>query len=186
MSMKKSKCHIYPLKLKFHAKAWCLEGYCLDKNAYRLFKINRIANLVNSKITFNAMDLPKKETTNGTDLKEDLLSLELRFNKAVAHRLYDDFDSEDILKADNNTYLLKVCVPETPCVYSYILSFGGDFTIISPNHLKAKVKSMVQKVYEKYWLNMSYCCHIRYVKITYRSNCWGEYYVRNSRKSDHY
>ncbi|GGE30067.1 hypothetical protein GCM10011391_05760 [Pullulanibacillus camelliae] len=42
----KSTRRVLPVKKLFKDKAWYLDGYCLDKQADRLFKINRMSNLL--------------------------------------------------------------------------------------------------------------------------------------------
>ena len=150
MNLKKSSRLVCPIKLKFQSKAWYLQAFSEDKNTYRTFKINRISDLCVQHEDFDKSKLPNPSTLKGEGPSSDLIHLELRFSSCVAHRLYDDFDADDIIVESNGTCGIKIYIPETDWVYGYILSFGSDVEVISPDHIKKRICETALDILKKY------------------------------------
>lgn len=68
----------------------------------------------------------------------------------MAFRVYDEFDSNEIIKKADGNYIVKVEFPENDWVYSFILSFGEHIKVLSPEYAKNIVKEKLQKSLQKY------------------------------------
>ena len=163
----------YPLKLVFKKNTWYLQGFCPDKNDYRIFKLNRLRRL--SVLPGNFEDkyhpplldtseyVPENPATNPPDTSNPnppdttmpnppipVISLTLQFSPEAAYRVYDEFEPEEIKRNDDGSFTVEVSYPETDWVYGYILSFGSTVTVIAPRKAAEIIKSRSEKIFQKY------------------------------------
>ena len=71
-----------------------------------------------------------------------LLNVRLMFNKSVAYRLYDAFEDDTMIRQDDNI-IVETQLPDSEWLYSFLLSFGGNVTILEPENLRQAVKERI-------------------------------------------
>ncbi len=93
-----------------------------------------------------------REIPNKKDEKNDFknILLELEISKEMSYRVYDEFDSSEISKNKDGSFIIKVEYPENDWVYSFILSFGEYVKILSPEYAKNIIKDKLQKTLKNY------------------------------------
>lgn len=148
-SGKTSKREVYPLKLTFKSKAWYLQAYCLKREAYRTFKINRMF-----EIEILSKDFIEQEfsppTIESDDLPVKLLHLELQFPKELSYRVYDEFDVKAIHRNKDGSLHVTIDMPEDYWLYGFLLSFGTEIKIIEPQRLKDELLVQIEKMKNAY------------------------------------
>lgn len=163
----------YPLKLVFKKNTWYLQGFCPDKNDYRIFKLNRLRELSVLPGSFEdkyhppLLDTPEYVPENSAPKPPGIttlnppdttmqnppvpvISLTLQFSPEAAYRVYDEFEPEEIKRNDDGSFTVEVSYPETDWVYGYILSFGSTVTVIAPRKAAEIIKSRSEKIFQKY------------------------------------
>lgn len=130
---------VYPLKLVFKSRAWYLQGFCTEKADYRTFKINRMLEVRDTGESFVGDYTPPPIGFVSPPSVEPLM---LEFAPHVAYRVYDEFDEGSIEKGDNGTLLVSAAMPIDEWLYRYLLTFGKDMCVISPEHLRRKLDGM--------------------------------------------
>lgn len=136
---------IEPLQLAYKAKAWYLKAFCTEKQDYRLFKLNRILDLDVLEERFIYRDIPEQ-----TDTREEKYNLiTLRFPKETAYRVYDEFDEKQIERQANGDFIVRARMPEDAWLTGFLLSFGTQVEILSPDSLKDVLAEQAKKIYEK-------------------------------------
>jgi len=138
---------IEPLQIWFKDKSWYLISYCELKKDYRIFKISRIKEIQLLEEHFER-ELPQNTKEEKHDFKN--ISLELEISKEMTYRVYDEFESNEITKRNDGSFLVKVEYPENEWVYGYILSFGEYAKVISPNRVKTIIKNKLEKNLKNY------------------------------------
>lgn len=129
---------VYPLKLVFKARSWYLQGYCLKREDYRTFKINRIVDLKRTDENFDRTDyqVPPIES----EFSGAAQQIELVFKPELAFRVYDEFDEGCIEKNDDGLMYVSVKMPVDDWLYSYLMSFGDKVKVISPKEVAEVLK----------------------------------------------
>lgn len=130
---------VYPLKLVFKFKAWYLQAFCLERQDYRTFKINRMQQVEIADENFvreEYLPIPIKTTKISS---QSMIQLELRFPPHVAYRVYDEFDEGSIEKEDDGCLYVRARMPEDSWLYGFLLSFGKDISIISPEKIREHI-----------------------------------------------
>ncbi len=134
-----------PLKLVFKSKAWYLQGYCLERQDYRTFKINRIlhAALTDEHFPAGQYRPPPIESVNTAALS--LVELELEFSAPAAYRVYDEFDEDCIERNGDGSYHVFTRLPEDSWLYSFLLSLGKDVKVLRPAHIAGRLEEKRRK-----------------------------------------
>ena len=71
------------------SKEWYLKAFCLEKQDFRMFKLNRILHLDVLDQTF----VPKLYPEAEPDYGQTCPKIALLFSKEIAYRIYDEFAS---------------------------------------------------------------------------------------------
>lgn len=90
---------VYPLKLVFKSKGWYVQAFCLLKDEYRTFKINRIFDIEVLAKSFSELDLLPPPIDVDNTSSYELVPLKLSFSQDVAYRVYDEFDTKKVSKS---------------------------------------------------------------------------------------
>lgn len=141
---------VEPLQLWFKDKNWYLKAFCKLKKDYRIFRLSRIKNLLVSNETF-IRKLPETlSESRNLNQNRDIVNLKLNINFSQSYRVYDEFDYDQITVNDDNTFTVSASYPQGEWVYSYILSFGPDATVLEPEYVRNIIKGRLNEMINKY------------------------------------
>lgn len=136
---------IKPLKLLYKSSAWYVRAYCMLKEDFRVFKVNRMLAVQALEETFLPLSFPEESQ----QYLGSCCRLKLRFSAPVAYRVYDEFTAEQILQQDNGDLLVDAQLPEDSWLIGYLLSFGVQVDILEPLYLRQQVAKCAREIYEK-------------------------------------
>lgn len=144
---KETQRKIYPVKLAFKSKAWYLQGYCLDKQDYRTFKVTRMAN---TGVTEEPIpdSLPTAPAIEPKEMNFDsLVTIKLKFSPQSAYRIYDEFvQTQNVSQNEAGETILSVELPEDSWIYGYLLSFGSQMEVLEPEHIRERLLQEARKI----------------------------------------
>ena len=78
------------------------------------------------------------------------VDLKLFVNATHAHRVFDEFDEENIQTDENGNFIIRAIFPEDEWLYGYILSFNHGAEVLEPLYLRDKIIDKLQKTLMKY------------------------------------
>lgn len=136
---------VQPLKLSYKSKEWYLKTFCLEKQDFRLFKLNRILAFELLEHTFIPRPYPELPDSRCQPYPKILLL----FSKEIAYRIYDEFDETQLEHQQNGDILACAEMPVDAWLTGYLLSFGTQVEIIEPAYLKEALAAQAQAIYEK-------------------------------------
>ncbi|MEY8338548.1 YafY family protein [Lachnospiraceae bacterium 62-35] len=136
---------VQPLKLSYKSKEWYLKAFCLEKQDFRIFKLNRILGLELLAKTFVPRAYPEPENS----LHRPYSQIVLLFSKEIAYRVYDEFDQTQIEYQKNGDLIAYAEMPVDTWLIGYLLSFGTHVEIIEPKYLREILAAQAQAIYEK-------------------------------------
>ena len=140
----------YPLKLVFKSKSWYLQAFCLLKNDYRTFKINRMMSVKMLADSFDNKTFRTPEIEQSEYQSPYLVEVKLYFEPHVAYRIYDEFDEQHITKNDDGSFIVVMKLPNDYWLYNYILSFGAAVEVIKPQNVRDEIARQAEKIRSKY------------------------------------
>ncbi len=152
---------INPLKLIFKQTHWYLQAYCKNAEDFRTFKISRIKELILldeyfEEIMISSPQIDSYQIKEARLYRSDesynngLTSVKLKFVPQIAHRVYDEFPSDDIIKEENGYLTVMTKLPIDFWIYNYILSFGENVQIIQPDSLKNQIQNFLRRMQNHY------------------------------------
>lgn len=137
---------ILPARLVYLNRAWHLQGYDLEKEDYRMFRLSRILSLSISENVFrrklNAPDIDPAGNIPPLFRVETVL----KFPPSMAHEVFDEFASNGISVQGDGSLLVSAVFPEDRQLYSYLLSFGPGMEILSPLSLRDQIARLAKEI----------------------------------------
>lgn len=135
-----------PARLVFKGRAWYLQAFCLERQAYRTFKLSRLLELEVLEETFDRPLAPPPIDGGGAGGPPEVL-LRLRFSPAMAFRVYDEFDEGCITREPEGGLLVSVAFPEDGWVYGYLLSFGAGVQVLEPERVRRRLGLLGREIW---------------------------------------
>jgi predicted DNA-binding transcriptional regulator YafY len=149
----KSERRVEPVKLLFKDKSWYLDGFCLERMAYRTFKISRMTNIeITDESCVHLEPRDSRLVSTADPPERDWINLNLKISHEGAYRVYDDFDEKNIVKHDDQSFTVTTSMPTGEWIYSYLLSFGTVLEVIEPLDVRNEMARRLKIMSEKYLL----------------------------------
>ncbi|AVD36181.1 helix-turn-helix transcriptional regulator [Clostridioides difficile] len=143
---------VEPLKLMYKSKTWYLYGFCKLKDDFRIFRISRIRNLSIKEEVFSRKVIEEVCLNDSKVIKENTITLKLRFKEKMLFRVFDDFNKDLITKNEDNTYDVITEFPIGEWIYGYILSFGDNVEVLEPKDVRDNVITRLKELSKIYSL----------------------------------
>lgn len=131
---------VEPYQLVLKGSHWYLQGYCRERNDFRLFRLSRMSKLQMQKEHF----VPREHQKPILDFPEALNALQtkikIRIHKSIMDRVLD-FCAYDSFTPDGDEHYI-VCFPfiENDYHYDILLGFGDKCECLEPAHIRAEFK----------------------------------------------
>ncbi|MDR2993676.1 MAG: YafY family transcriptional regulator [Bacillus cereus] len=148
-----SKRIVEPHVLILKGREWYLQAYCIEKEAFRLFKLKRMKELViNREKTFIRRDATTQEhlKSESQSKPSNVPEVVLRFKDEARHLAEEWFGIEALLPVEDGGWLIKKAYPENEWLYSFILSLGHHVEVLEPKHLRGIIANRVEKIAKIY------------------------------------
>ena len=127
-----------PMQLCFKSRTWYLSAYCHDRQAMRLFKLNRMRQLrlLEEAALWHAMDAPYPK---GDGPKIQHTHIAFNLDAKMAYRVYDEFEDAQIQPQPDGGFIIHTYFHEDAWVYGYLLSFGEHIRVLEPERVRLKL-----------------------------------------------
>lgn len=146
---------VEPLLLNFRWYAWYLFGYCTEKCDYRLFKVTRMRNVLNTEVEFENSHEGWRTIFDNKDDQDTrkYVDLDLICSNDVRVQMEDCFPRAAIEEVDEDYFRMTFSVPENERYwFGLILSFGDKVKVLSPSSVVSRVQNTVSDIQNLYKL----------------------------------
>lgn len=137
---------VCPTRLLYKGSAWYMQAFCLERRAYRTFKLSRMAKEALGQEGFGALPPPPKAIAPAPAVPPTLL----RFEAASAYRVYDEFNPLLIQREEGGSLLVLAPMPANDWFYGYLLSFGGRVKVVSPRGVREELLHRARALAQAY------------------------------------
>jgi predicted DNA-binding transcriptional regulator YafY len=139
---------IEPLVLLFKTSNWYLYAYCRERESLRCFKLLRIQDVEILDEHFEERDI---DITDFDDFFIDIEETEivLKTNKEFAKHIQEYHYVTKTEEQGQNVFV-TIKYPINNWVYSTLLGFGNNITVMSPKNVKNKVIEMIKEMGKLY------------------------------------
>ncbi|MCI8497416.1 MAG: YafY family transcriptional regulator [Clostridiales bacterium] len=140
---------VEPVKLLFKAGAWYLHAYCREREAFRFFKLTRMRDVQAETEQFDRREPPSAERfPDAAYPAAPPVEVTARVSAAMGFRVFDEFDQ--IQAQEDGSFLVTLKMPEDQWLYSYLLSFGPELTVLSPQRVRRELQKKCRELLEHY------------------------------------
>lgn len=140
---------IEPYLLVFQWSSWYVWGYCLKREDYRLFKLNRLLDLIDTGEPFVSRN-PPPYTISTEEAFPHNMNVKARFHEDARWRLIEEFGIESFTEQEDGTLLFEFGFTDKANLFSWILSFGEMGQLLEPKALCSELGHIARQISEKY------------------------------------
>lgn len=137
---------VEPYQLVLKSSHWYLQGYCLKRNDYRLFRLSRMSNLQIQEETFTLRDYQKPQLEFTDVLTTMQTEVKIRIHKSIMDRVLDYCAYENFSPDDDEHYIVSFPFVENDYHYDILLSFGNKCECLEPLHIRTKMKLRIYDI----------------------------------------
>lgn len=141
---------IEPYLIIFKWAAWYVYGYCLTKNEYRLFKLNRLWNLKNTRASYVPRNIPDGKLDFEGYFQTEKIKLTALFDASAKHRLIEEYGPKCFTVSEAGKLLFQRSFSDSEYLLQWVLSFGDRIRIIGPPELRAKIRKHAKNILKQY------------------------------------
>lgn len=148
--LKKSERTVEPLRLVFKSHAWYIIGYCRHKEEIRIFRLSRMNSLQVMPEIFERELPPDYSLAPDCNEACNFPFIKLKFSPEIAHRLYDEFQEDQIFLGEDGSYYVTLQYELNNWTLHYLLSFGKYVEILEPEAARAMLKERAAQIVKIY------------------------------------
>ncbi|NLO84573.1 MAG: YafY family transcriptional regulator [Clostridiales bacterium] len=135
-----------PYQLILKNNHWYWQGYCYQRNDFRLFRISRISNLQIQKEFFTPRDYQKPQLDFDDILATMQKIIKIRIHKSVMDRVLDFCAYEHFSPDGNEHYIVRFPFIENDYYYNILFSFGDQCECLEPLTIRAEMKRRIHDI----------------------------------------
>ena len=140
---------VEPYQLFFKWSSWYLWGYCMEKQDFRLFKLNRMTELVKTQEKFEPREAPAPDMSD-EKIFPARFQAEVRFAAQAKWRLIEEFGADSFQEQEDGTLLFTFPFSDRENLFEWLLSFGDRAELLKPKELREALRGKIKEMYEKY------------------------------------
>lgn len=140
---------VEPYYLTFQWGGWYVFGYCLKRQGFRLFKLNRLWELIETLEVFQTREIKDEDRDFGRYFQEEL-PVTLIFDADVKYRLIDEYGMGCFTVQEDGRLLFRSGFANKDYMMSWVLSFGDKVEVVYPKGLKQEIMKIAENILNHY------------------------------------
>lgn len=141
---------IEPYKIVFKWSSWYVFGYCIDRNDYRLFKLNRLSDLKVSPGHFDKREVPVKLLEFNDYFDTINYSLKALFESSEKYRLIDEYGTDSFSENSDGRLYFERDFVSYQNMREWVFSFGDKVTVLAPKKLCDDIVLNAKNILDKH------------------------------------
>lgn len=143
--MNKTERTVEPYRLVLKGMRWYLDGYCLEREDYRMFKLARMGEVEILTTAYTPRDYSSGPTVE-PNFQDNVSIATLRVKEAALDRLLDMVRKSDIETENGDTWVMHVPIPANEHGYKFLLGLGVDCQCLAPLELRDGFKQYLKRM----------------------------------------
>lgn len=136
---------IEPLSLIFKWSSWYVWGYCLTRNDFRLFKLNRITELKTGKAITKKHMKPSPDFSSENIFPTEF-TIEAVFDSSVKWRIIDEYGIDSFTQLENGKLHFIHEANDKYSLFSWLLTFGKSVELLKPESLRFEFTEYLKSI----------------------------------------
>lgn len=137
---------VEPYQLVLKSSHWYLQGYCHERNDFRMFRLSRMSNLQIQEGTFTPREYQKPTLDFAEILETMQTKIKIRIHKSIMDRVLDFCTYEHFSPDCDEYYTVNFPFIENEYYYNILFSFGDKCECLEPLHIRTEMKRRIQKI----------------------------------------
>ena len=140
---------VEPYRLVFHWGSWYLYSWCLERQAFRLFKLNRLWQAI---VTANAFT-PRPVTPPELDLDaaaDSPVELVARVEPKAKYRLVEEYGPGCYMQQPDGSLLFRHTFYDAGYMQSWLLGMGEEVTVLEPDWAAQAMVDHAKRILARY------------------------------------
>jgi predicted DNA-binding transcriptional regulator YafY len=146
----KSQRKIEPYRLVLKNSNWYLQGYCITRNDFRIFKLSRISSLDLIEETFVPREFDYKVLEVSSNIEKKSIPIKLLIDESLRDMMIEFCGEENIEPCENNKFVVCFPLVEDDFSYSMILRLGDKCECLEPENVRLEVIRRVENLLNIY------------------------------------
>lgn len=142
---------VEPYNLIFKWSDWYLLGYCLDRQDYRSFKLNRLWELRVTDQSYVPRLIPKAALRMEEYLSGGKLRLRALFSPTEKYRLIEEYGVDCFRETESGELLLEREFASYSNMRQWVFSFGDRVRILEPERLCEERRRQAENILKERW-----------------------------------
>ena len=135
-----------PYCIVFQWSAWYVLGFCLDRQDFRLFKLNRLWELKTLSESFRPRDIPPQAMDFDAKFPDEH-HLTAVFHPSAKHLLIDAYGPDCFVTQPDGSLRFSCSYTNRPYIISWILGFADKAKVTEPEDLNNEINEIIKKMY---------------------------------------
>lgn len=140
---------IEPYYVVFKWSSWYVWGWCNKRKDFRLFKLNRMDNVIMTDKKFELREVPVPDLSNEKVFKGGI-KVRALFDPDVKWRLIEEFGPNCFEETKDGRLLFSAEYRDMDNLITWILTFGGKAEVIEPEEARKKLLEIAEAI-KKYY-----------------------------------
>ncbi|MBC2148356.1 helix-turn-helix transcriptional regulator [Listeria booriae] len=142
---------IEPYHLLFRNRSWYVQGYSLERENFRTFKISRIVGMDVLDQVFESRNFTVKPFESMPSRPHfQLCEVDLLVDKVAREQIVERFDVASMKQVDEEQFSVVVNLPNQEVGYRFLLQLGTHVTICSRDSFYTGFQAYLRAIHEKY------------------------------------
>lgn len=124
-------------------------GFCLMRQDYRLFKLNRMMDLECCREVIDKRILPPYENEADRPFPIRFL-VKARCKPSIKWRIVDEFGPETLEELPDGNFMFTAGYSDKENLFCWILSLGDQIELLEPCEFRGELAELGRRVYEIY------------------------------------
>jgi predicted DNA-binding transcriptional regulator YafY len=141
---------VEPYQLVLKEVNWYLQGYCLLRNDFRVFKLSRISGLVILDSTFVPREFHPRPLDGSDWIEKRMVMIKLLIDESLREQIVERCGEENIQSYGDNKLIVNFPFVEDEMGYNLLLSFGDKCECLEPENVRVEVINRIKRMFALY------------------------------------
>lgn len=143
------KRRVEPYFITFKWTTWYLFGFCLEREEFRLFKLNRLWQPIVLEEVFSKREIPSHSADFDAYFHDNNM-VKIIFDSSLEYLLVEEYGPTSYTRMENGSLLFSVGYTNKDHIIRWILGFGHLAMVLEPLELATEIKNIWKKAYHLY------------------------------------
>ena len=140
---------VEPYYLVFQWSSWYVWGWCLEREDYRLFKLNRMYCVVETDRGFLRRDVPMPDFSN-EKMFPGGIKVKALFTQDMKWRLVEEFGPNCFTETDDGRLLFSADYTDMENLVTWLMTFGAKVEVLEPEEVRDIIRRNAEEILKIY------------------------------------